>query len=173
VGIGAGLAWNAIGFLRTLNLRRMLHSTASVAFVTALLWQSLVWTHDYLELYPMAVSSAYQDGLLETMRRTTKYAPAFDEIWIDTDGMVEPHIYLLAARPMAPEQTQALIQVTRRPLRFNVTTSIGPYHFGTPPEQGSTITVLDAVPDQYGGPGYVIQEWHGSKRLLVVRRMKL
>jgi hypothetical protein len=73
---------------------------------------------------------------------------------------------------MPPGQAQAQIQVTRQPGRFNAITSIGKYRFVPVDEIPKQQPILEAIPDRYGGPAFLIQQWQqGGKRILIVRRM--
>jgi hypothetical protein len=109
------------------------------------------------------------------MRRMVGHAPGFEQRWISYDGINEPYIYLLAARPLPPAELQQQIAVTRRPGHFNDITNIGAYRFVDmqAEEVPDQLPTLEAIPDQFGGPGFVIQRWEKDGRpILILRRMK-
>jgi len=141
----------------------------------ALVWQFGGWYRDYLQSYPRQQARENQDGLLDAMHRMVGYAPGFEQRWISYDDINEPYIYLLAARPLSPAQLQQQIAVTRRPRHFNDITNIGAYRFVDMQAEGvpDQLPTLEAIPDRFGGAGFVIQRWQkDGQPILILRRMK-
>ena len=172
VGLGAAALWRATAHVPRNALRRAMRGAAVLLFGAALAWQAGGWYRDYIRDYPPGVAWTNQDGLLETIERAIAYAPQFDEVWISTDDITAPHIYLLAARPLPPDQAQDEIVVIRQPGHLNRVTSIGPYHFASLAALPADLPTLEAVPDRFGGPAFVVQAWQqAGKRVLIVRRM--
>ncbi|NTW97668.1 MAG: hypothetical protein HGB28_03875, partial [Oscillochloris sp.] len=106
------------------------------------------------------------------MRRAVELAPQYDEIWVSSDRIDIPYLFVLAAQPFPPAEAQRLVVVERRPGHFNTAIRLGPYRFVDTSVLPSRLPTLAAVPGVEGGVGYVVQEWTGGgKRILVVRRM--
>jgi hypothetical protein len=172
VGLGAAAVLELAGLIARTRLRRVVRGALVAILAGALVLQAGAWFRDYAQDYPPQQAWANQDGLIETMARAIGRAPGFDQIWISHENINEPYIYLLAAQPMPPAQSQALIQVTRAPGYFNDITSIGRYRFVSMAEIPKRLPVLEAIPDRFGGPAFVIQQWqHDGKNVLIVRRM--
>ncbi|MCU0493518.1 MAG: hypothetical protein MUD01_18175, partial [Chloroflexaceae bacterium] len=141
--------------------------------VAVLLWQGGQWYATYVRDYPPQVAWTNQDGLAETVARAVALAPGYHSVWISGDDITYPHVYLLAAEPLPPAEIQQLIEVRREPGRLNGIMGVGRYRFGEPPNLPRNLPALEAVPDQFGGPGFVIQEWQDDgQRHIIVRRMK-
>jgi len=171
-GLGAAAALRLLARIPRAGPRRAATAAAACLLVGTLAWQAGGWFHDYAVSYPPRQAWENQDGLLETMRRAIAYAPSYDEIWISHQEINEPYIYLLAAQVRPPAQAQAQIRVTRQPGRFNAITSIGSYRFVPVDDIPKQQPILEAIPDRYGGPAFLIQQWQqGGKRILIVRRM--
>lgn len=172
-GLGAATVWRLLGKIPRAPLRRAIQAGASVALIAALAWQAGAWLRDYTQVYPAQVATANQDGLIEAMERAIGHAADFDEVWISYQNINEPYIYLLAAQPMPPAQAQRQLAVTRRAGHFNDITAIGGYHFADLAAIPRRLPVLEAIPDQFGGPAFVLQEWRqDGKRILLLRRME-
>jgi hypothetical protein len=171
-GLGAATVLQLLGVIKRVQLRRAVQGTFVAVLGVALAVQAGAWFGDYAKGYPAQQAWANQDGLIDAMTRAIARAPGFDEIWISHENINEPYIYLLAAQPMPPAQSQTLIQVTRAPGHFNDITSIGRYHFASMAEVPQRLPVLEAIPDRFGGPAFLIQQWqHDGKNVLIVRRM--
>jgi hypothetical protein len=171
-GLGAAAALRLLARIPRAGPRRAATAAVAALLVGSLVWQAGAWFRDYAVSYPPRQAWENQDGLLEALRRAIAYAPGFDEIWISHQEINEPYIYLLAAQVLPPAQTQAQIRVTRQPGRFNAITSIGKYRFVPADSIPKQQPMLDAIPDRYGGPAFLIQQWQqGGKRILLVRRM--
>jgi hypothetical protein len=172
VGLGAAAVLQLAGSIARTQLRRAVPGALVAILAGALALQASAWFRDYAQVYPPQQAWANQDGLIDAMARAVGRASSFDEIWISHENINEPYIYLLAAQPMPPAQAQALIQVTRAPGYFNDVTSIGRYRFVSMAEVPKRLPTLEAIPDRFGGPAFVIQQWqHGGKNVLIVRRM--
>ncbi len=173
VGVGVALVLQGMARVSSLRLRRATQNVAVVLFGGLLAWQAGLWFRDYAVDYPPKQAWINQAGLLDAMTRAVAAAPSFDEVWISYGDTDEPYIYLLAAQPMSAEQVQAQIQVIRSPGDFNKITHIGKYRFvrvNTIPVQ---LPILEAIPDQYGGPAFLLQAWQqDGKKILIVRRME-
>ena len=174
-GLGADLIWSALARVRQHMARRAAQAAVAVTFAAALAWQFSSWYSDYLQRYPRQQARENQDGLLDAMQRMAIHAPSFEQRWISYDDINEPYIYLLAARPLPPAELQRQIAVTRRPGHFNAITHIGAYRFVDMEAEGvpDQLPTLEAIPDQFGGPAYVLQRWQkGGQPILILRRMK-
>lgn len=173
VGLGASVVYAVIVRVWRESWRRAVTGIATSIYIVALAYGGFVWFRAYLDYAP-ETTRLYQDGLLETMQRAASYAPAFDDVWIDTHHMSEPHIYVFAAQPLPPAEIQAQTHVTRQPPDFNKVWQIERYHFAEhPPGIPNDLPTLDVVLDRFGHPQYVIQEWrYSSQRTLVVRRVE-
>lgn len=173
VGIGAGVIWRALAWLPGQRARFGAQALAAAAFVGVLAWQSGAWFRAYIYDYPSQVAVINQDGLREAMARTIAYAPGFNEVWISYDTIAVPYIYLLAAQPMPPAQSQAAIRVLRRPAHFNHVAAIGRYRFADLSALPQRLPALAAIPGRAGAPGYVLQAWLAQGRsILIVRRIE-
>ncbi|HEU5104186.1 MAG TPA: hypothetical protein VFU22_34450 [Roseiflexaceae bacterium] len=171
-GLGAATLLQLLARIPRAGPRQAAMAAAAALLAGALAWQASAWFRDYAVGYPPRQAWENQDGLLEAMRRAIIYAPSFDEIWISHQGINEPYIYLLAAQPMPPAQAQAQIQVMRQPGRFNAITSIGRYRFVPVDEIPKQQPMLEAIPDRYGGPAFLLQRWQrGGRHILIIRRM--
>lgn len=138
----------------------------------ALLWQGGLRFGDYLREFPAVISTKYQDGMFETMRAAVELAPRYDQVWID-DRMTFPYIFVLAAQPMPPALAQAEIRVQHGRTTFNTVTALGQYHFTNLAALPNDLPVLEALPTNVGGPGFVLQEWRADgRKILIVRRMR-
>jgi hypothetical protein len=138
----------------------------------ALLWQGGLRFGDYLREFPGVISAKYQDGMFEAMRAAVQLAPHYDEVWID-DRMTFPYIFVLAAQPMPPAQAQAEIRVRHGRTTFNTVTALGRYRFSNLAALPSDLPVIEALPTNIGGPGFVLQEWRADgRKILIVRRMR-
>ncbi len=172
VGLGAAVAWEALGRIPAPRWRRAGQLAGAAALGAALAWQGGAWFRDYLGAYPPVVALVNQDGLLETMERAIGHAPAFDEVWIDTDDITVPYIYLLAAQPLPPAAVQQQIVVERRERHLNHVSRVGRYRFVSLGALPDDLPALEAVPGRVGQATYVLQEWRdGERRVLLVRRM--
>jgi hypothetical protein len=62
--------------------------------------------------------------------------------------------------------------VTRRLRHFNDVTNIGPYRFVDMQAEGvpDQLPTLEAIPDQFGGAGFVIQRWQKDGQPIVILR---
>jgi hypothetical protein len=173
VGMGVALLLQGMARLASLRLRRATQTVAVVLFGGVLAWQAGQWFHDYAVDYPPDQAWLNQDGLLDAMTRAVAAAPHFDEVWISYRDTDEPYIYLLAAQPMPPAQAQAQIQVIREPGDFNKVTGIGKYRFLRVTDIPAQPPILEAIPDRYGGPAFLLQAWQqNGKKILIVRRMQ-
>jgi 4-amino-4-deoxy-L-arabinose transferase-like glycosyltransferase len=171
-GLGAAAILQLLARIPRARLRWAAQAATATLLVVTLAWQAGAWFRDYTRDYPQRQAWENQDGLLEAMTRAIRYAPSFDEIWISYQNINEPYIYLLAARPLSPSQTQAQIQVTREPGHFNAITSIGKYYFVRVDDIPKQLPMLEAIPDRYGAAAFLLQQWqHDGKRILIVRRM--
>lgn len=171
-GIGLAVVWQALNLWLGARQRRLTQLAVGTALVLLLGWQAFGWLSEYLVDYPPQVAGVYQDGLIETFERVAAYAAQADEIWVDTAQIADPYIYLLAARSLPPATAQTQISVERRPGQPNVVARIGKYRFLALTAIPRDLPLLEALPDQYGQPGFVVQRWErDGKRLLIVRRM--
>jgi len=171
-GLGVAAAWRALELIRGARLRRAAQWAGAALLTAALAWQLAAWFRDYTQEYPPQQARDNQDGLIDAMTRAIGYAPSFDEVWISYDDINEPYIYLLAARPMPPAQAQRAIAVTRRSGHFNDITAIGPYRFVDMAAVPERLPTLEAIPDRFGGPAFVLQQWQqDGRRILILRRM--
>jgi hypothetical protein len=174
-GLGAAMIWSAIQRLKRIEVRRAAQVGLSAILAVAMAWQFGGWFRAYLQSYPRQQAHENQDGLLDAMQRMVGYAPGFEQRWISYDDINEPYIYLLAARPLPPAELQQQIAVTRQPRHFNDITNIGIYRFADMQAEGvpDQLPTLEAIPDQFGGAGFVIQRWQKDGQLiLILRRMK-
>jgi hypothetical protein len=171
-GMGAALLWRLLERVANLRLRRAAQVAGASVLGVALAWQAGVWFRDYTQGYPPQRAWENQDGLLDAMTRAVALAPRYDEVWISYDDINEPYIYLLAARPMPPAEAQARIAVTRRPGHLNDITSVGSFKFVSMADVPRELPAIEAVPDHFGGPAFVLQVWErDGKRILILRRM--
>jgi hypothetical protein len=172
VGMGIATLWQAAGRLPQAHVRQWLRLAGAGCALALLLWQAGDWQRAYLR-FAADQTARYQDGLLETMALVVRYAPGYDEVWVDTHLMNEAHIFLLAAQPLPPAQAQAQTVLTRQPPDFNKVWRIERYRFSEhPPGIPEYLPTLAALPDRFGGPAFVLQEWHGpGARRLVLRRV--
>jgi hypothetical protein len=104
------------------------------------------------------------------MQRVVGYAPGYDEVWLDTLTIGKPYIFLLAAQPLPPAQAHAQMNVQRRPPATNYVVSIERYRFHDLLNVPTDLPALEAIPDRFGRPAFVIQEWRReNQRVLIVR----
>jgi hypothetical protein len=175
VGLGASALWQIAARLPG-QAPWLVRAAGAVVFVAALVWPFSRWYTDLVQHYPARVAATwfFADNVLLAMERVVEHAPDYDEIWLDTDTIGRPYIYLLAARPMPPRESQSQIVVERRPAAVNEITRIGPYHFGdlNRAQVPIDLPALAAIPEQAGNFGYVFLEWNrDGRRILVVRGM--
>ncbi len=164
VGYGAAWLWQ--------QRRPLLQYGVSLVLAVGLLWQWGIWWNAYTQEYPRIQAQLNQDGLAETLQRAVNLAANYDEVWVSYDTIAIPYLFVLAAQPMPPAEAQRLIQVDRRPGRFNAITRVGPYLFVDTHDLPVNLPTLAAVPGTTGCQGFVIQEWEeAGKRILVVRGM--
>jgi hypothetical protein len=169
-GVGAAVLWR---LLERVARRRVAQGVVAGLLVGGLAWQAGAWFRDYTGSYPPRRAWENQDGLAEAIERAITRARDFDEVWISYEEVNEPYIYLLAARPMPPAEAQARIEVRRRPGHLNDILGVGPYRFASMDGVPRDLPALDAIPDSFGGPAFVVQGWEqGGKRVLIVRRME-
>lgn len=175
VGLGAAALWQLLARLpgRGWALGRAL---AALALVIALAWQSGAWYTRLLNDYPTPATNTwfFADQELEAMRLVAARAPGYDEVWLDTSSVGRPYIFLLLAQALPPAESQALIEVERRPPEINRVLRMGRYRFTDFAPQGVpwNLPAAEALPTRNGGPGYLLQEWqHEGRRILLVRSM--
>jgi hypothetical protein len=171
-GLGAAALLGLLRRFVPARAGRVVQLAAVVLLAGAFVWQASGWLRDYTQHYPPARAWENQDGLAEAMRRAVAHTPSYDETWISYQNINEPYIYLLAARPMPPAESQALIEVRREPGHLNDILSVGRYRFVEVDTIPRDLPVVDAIPDTFGGPAFVLQRWEqDGKRILVLRRM--
>lgn len=175
VGLGAATLWQLLAHLpgRGWAIGRAL---AALALVLALAWQSGAWYSRLLNDFPAPATNTwfFADQELEAMRLVAARAPGYDEVWLDTSSVGRPYIFLLLAQALPPAESQALIEVERRPPEINRVLRMGRYRFTDFAPQGVpwNLPAAEALPTRNGGPGYLLQEWqHDSRRILLVRSM--
>lgn len=171
-GVGVAVLWRAVCGVQHRWWRRVLGGVMVLGLGGTLVGQSGMWFVAYTRDYPPSVAWTNQDGLLEAMDEVVAAAPRFDQVWISTDDITAPYLYVLAARALPLEQAQALIEVERRPGHLNHVWGIGRYRFVSLRDVPRDVSTIAAVPDRFGGPGFVVQVWERSgQRLLILRRM--
>lgn len=171
VGMGAALLWQAANWLPS-RWPLVARSAGVVALALALGWQCGAWYADLLQTHPPLVVNTFffADGELETMQRVVALAPQYDEVWLDTATIGRPYIYLLAARPMPPAESQAQIVVERPELPPNEVVQIGRYHFDDLRRLPADLPAREVVLDRFARSGYIAQDWRrDGRRILLVR----
>lgn len=154
----------------SLLLKRVAGALAVCAVLLAVV-QAGAWYRAYLLDYPASVATVNQDGLLEAVERAAIAAPVDQTVWVETQDIAAPAVYVLAARALSARAAQATMIVTRQAGHLNTVVQIGRFHFGTPTE-AQRVQTLEAVPTESGGPGFVVEVWQtATGRQLVVRRM--
>ncbi len=174
VGIGVGVLWDLSARWLRGRWQPLVRWTGIAVLVAALGWQCSQWYGALIEQHPKLVASTwfFAPSIREAMNRTVELAPQYDEVWLDSDSVGRPYIYLLAAQPMPPAESQALIKVRRVPLEPNFVTSIGRYHFDDLSSWPTDLPAVAALPDRFGESGYMLQEWqHDGRSLLILRGM--
>jgi hypothetical protein len=146
----------------------------AATLIVLMVWQAGSWWQALLIEYPRraALTWFFADQLTNVMERVVADATNFDQIWLDTDSIGRPYIYLLAARPMPPAMSQALMEVERRPPEPHFVTRIGKYRFADLETAAVPVDlpVRTLILEQVGGNGYLLQEWQrDQQRILVVR----
>lgn len=179
-GLGVALLWMGI-HAAAQRLRaharapRMAAGILAVLIMPGMLWQYAGWYRDLLQQHARitAITWFFADQLPQTMQRVVALAPAYDEVWIDSDSVGRPYVYLLAAQPMPPAESQALTRVLRRPGEPHFVEQIGRYHFGDLSAWPIDLPTVESIPDRFGVAGYIMQEREvDGKRLLVLRGME-
>lgn len=144
----------------------------SIALLGILLVQSGTWLQNYLQRWPALVVREYQDGLLQAIERAVAYDDEFSEIRIAADDINEPYIYVLAARPFSSAEIQQQLVVERPAGKLNRVTALGHYQFEQLASLPADLPALEAIPNRFGGLGFVLQVLQESdRRILIVRRM--
>ncbi len=160
VGLGIALVW------RWLADRRGWQVGLAALWLALLVWQGGQWFVYYLGRYPPIVAERYQDGLLQAMRAADEHASQYDEVRVDWEELHQPYIYLIASQPVPrPELWQ---QFEAHPAYYNRVASVGAFVFDSF-DYPDRLPTLEAIPDQFGNPAFVVQEWNddGTCVLLV------
>ena len=175
VGVGAAVEWALLGRLPW-KAAKVTRGLGAVVLGIALAWQCSAWYADLLQNYPRKADATwfFADREIEAMQRVAEQAPGYGEVWLDIGTVGRPYIYLLAAQAVTPEEAQSSLTILRQPPAINSVTQLGRYHFGDFKALGIPLNlpVVEALPTQDGGPGYLIQEWRRDDRtVLIVRGM--
>jgi 4-amino-4-deoxy-L-arabinose transferase-like glycosyltransferase len=160
VGLGIALVWHL------LRQRQRLRAGLAALWLALLLWQAGHAYAHYMIRYPPTVAERYQDGLLQAMHAADAYAPAYDEVRVDWETLHQPYIYLLAVQP-APSRELSR-QLIAHPDYYNRVGRVGRFVFETF-DYPDRLPTLEAFPDRFGNPAFVVQEWNdaGTRALLV------
>lgn len=174
VGLGAAVVWQKASGVSRLRYRAI-QVLLVAGMLLALGWQYLGWWNALVTDYATVASTPrrYADAISETMARVVELAPQYDEVWLDSDSISRPYIYLLAAQPLPPRQVQASLVVERRDGVPNEVTQLQQYRFTSLADVPADLPIVEVLINQFDRPAAVIQAWHrAQQRILIVRGVR-
>jgi 4-amino-4-deoxy-L-arabinose transferase-like glycosyltransferase len=174
VGLGAAVVWQQASGVALLR-HRAAQGLVVGGLLLALGWQYLGWWNALVTDYAILASTPrrYADAIPETMARVVELSPRYDEVWMDSDSISRPYIYLLAARPLPPQQVQASLVVERRDGVPSEVTRLQRYRFTSLADVPENLPIVEVLINQFDRPAAIIQAWRrDQQQILIVRGVR-